>query len=107
MRRRYFSVVITSAFLGILLTMSVGGLLFASHGMAMRGQTDCVSHCLSVTRQSTATPTPIFALTLLVAFVGVWALKKFGRSNIIFHVGLQEIGKFLLHQKLATVVLRN
>lgn len=81
----------------------------ASMPGAMSGM-ECVNHCLSVV--PTSSPASAFSFLLMLAvgivafFLSDWFIDE-SRSFTARRHWREGIGKFLLHQSLSTIVLRN
>ena len=97
----------------VLMTTFAGMAIFGMEsGMAMEhGMSDmaCVNHCLSALPSTVPAATPFLASLLAVLTVILLSGPSVDEAWLARPVGrrLSDIGKFLLHQNLSVVVLRN
>lgn len=97
------------AFTFFLLVSSFAGMSF--FGMNHDAMTDipCINHCLDVAQPDLSPP--VLTLIFLSLAVFVFSFHFFSEASCLFcffrQHWRQAIGKFLLHQNLSTVVLRD
>jgi hypothetical protein len=80
----------------------------STHNMDV-GDAACVSHCLSAAESTTATPVPltlalVVLVVVLISFASIISPETFPRAIERWREG---IGKLLLHQHLAPVMVRD
>lgn len=107
--KRFLSAFLIGASLVMATTFAGMAILGMESGMPMSGMA-CVDHCLSSLPISAPTSFNVFALTVILL---VTALVFSGRSSGVDRFDRRtrrwhrDVGKFLLHQELSTIVLRN